>query len=72
LKSVSAQPAGRSNNWAGSAGGPVRVPWLYNGKDKLFFFFAYNAAKDVKTEEANQVTALCRAMRIARVISPTC
>ncbi len=55
LKSVSAQPSGRSNNWAGSVGGPVRVPWLFNGKDKLFFFFGYNAAKDVKTEEASQV-----------------
>ncbi len=55
LKSVSPQPPGRSNNWAGSVGGPVRVPWLYNGKDRLFFFFAYNAAKDVKTEEATAV-----------------
>src|SRR5262245_6022577 len=55
LKSVSPQPAGRSNNWAGSVGGPVRVPWLFNCKEKLFFFFAYNAAKDVKTEEANAV-----------------
>jgi hypothetical protein len=55
LKSESPQPPGRSNNWAGSAGGPVRVPWLFNGRDKLFFFFGYNAAKDVKTEEANAV-----------------
>ena len=55
LKSQSPQPPGRSNNWAGSAGGPVRVPWLFNGRDKLFFFFGYNAAKDVKTEEANAV-----------------
>jgi hypothetical protein len=55
LKSQSPQPSGRSNNWAGSAGGPVRVPWLYNGKDRLFFFFGYNAAKDVKTEEATAV-----------------
>ncbi|MFN7928627.1 MAG: TonB-dependent receptor [Blastocatellia bacterium] len=55
LQSVSPQPTGRSNNWAGSVGGPVRVPWLFNGRDKLFFFFGYNAAKDVKTEEANQV-----------------
>jgi hypothetical protein len=55
LRSQSPQPSGRSNNWAGSAGGPVRVPWLFNGRDKLFFFFGYNAAKDVKTEEANQV-----------------
>jgi carboxypeptidase family protein len=55
LKSVSPQPPGRSNNWAGSVGGPVSIPKLYNGKDKLFFFFAYNAAKDVKTEEATAV-----------------
>ena len=55
IEIVSPQPPGRSNNWAGSAGGPVRVPWLYNGRDKLFFFFGYNAAKDVKTEEANAV-----------------
>jgi Carboxypeptidase regulatory-like domain/TonB dependent receptor len=55
LASGSAQPAGRSNNWATSVGGPVRIPKLYNGKDKLFFFFAYNAARDVKTEEANAV-----------------
>src|SRR5262245_48154909 len=55
LKSQSPQPPGRSNNWAASAGGPVRVPWLFNGRDKLFFFFGYNAAKDVKTEEANAV-----------------
>lgn len=55
LKSQSPQPSGRSNNWAGSVGGPVRVPWLFNGRDKLFFFFSYNAAKDVKTEEATAV-----------------
>jgi Carboxypeptidase regulatory-like domain len=55
LRSESAQPAGRSNNWAGSVGGPVRVPKLFNGEDKLFFFFAYNAARDVKTEEATAV-----------------
>ncbi|MFN0121881.1 MAG: carboxypeptidase regulatory-like domain-containing protein, partial [Blastocatellia bacterium] len=55
LQSVSAQPTGRSNNWSTSGGGPVRVPWVFNGKDKLFFFFSYNAFKDVKTEEATNV-----------------
>ncbi len=55
LKSVSPQPTGRSNNWAASGGGPVRVPKLYDGRDKLFFFFSYNAFKDVKTEEATNV-----------------
>jgi Carboxypeptidase regulatory-like domain len=55
LRSEQRQPSGRSNNWAGSVGGPVRVPWLYNGRDRLFFFFSYNGFKDVKTEEANAV-----------------
>ncbi len=49
------QPTGRSNNWAASVGGPVRVPWLFNGKDKLFFFFSTNGLKEVKPEEP-QVT----------------
>lgn len=26
----------------GSLGGPVRLPWLYNGKDKTFFFINYD------------------------------
>ena len=55
LRAQERQPSGRSNNWAGSVGGPVRVPWLYNGRDKLFFFFSYNGFKDVKTEEATAV-----------------
>jgi hypothetical protein len=29
------------NDFGASVGGPVRVPWLYNGKDKTFFFFNY-------------------------------
>ncbi len=51
LKTKERQQTGRSNNYAGVVGGPVRVPWLYNGKDRLFFFFSYNGLKEVKTEE---------------------
>ena len=29
------------NEFGVSAGGPVRIPHLYNGRDKTFFFFAY-------------------------------
>ena len=25
-----------------SAGGPVRIPGLFNGKDRLFFFLSYD------------------------------
>ncbi|MCU1225660.1 MAG: hypothetical protein JWQ42_3753 [Edaphobacter sp.] len=31
----------RQNEYGGDIGGPVRIPKLYNGKDKTFFFFAY-------------------------------
>lgn len=29
------------NEFGASVGGPIRIPRLYNGKDKSFFFFAY-------------------------------
>ena len=51
LRSEPKQPSGRSNNYAASLGGPVIVPKIYNGKDKLFFFFIFNGFKDSKTEE---------------------
>src|SRR5262245_50548788 len=45
------QPSGRSNNYAASIGGPVWVPKLFKGTDRLFFFFIFNGFKDNKTEE---------------------
>src|SRR5216683_922880 len=35
------RPADHQNNFGGSLGGPVRIPKLYDGKDKTFFFFSY-------------------------------
>lgn len=29
------------NEFGGSIGGPIRIPRIYNGKDRSFFFFAY-------------------------------
>ncbi|HKX32553.1 MAG TPA: carboxypeptidase regulatory-like domain-containing protein, partial [Blastocatellia bacterium] len=49
------QEPGRSNNWAATFGGPVRVPRLFNGKDRLFFFFSYNGLKESKTEDPRNV-----------------
>ena len=51
------QASGRSNTYAATIGGPVRVPGLWDGKDKLFFFFAFNGYKEAKSEE---VTAINR------------
>jgi len=52
LRSRDKQPTGRSNNWGVSGGGPVIVPKLFNGTNKLFWFFTYNGFKDVKVEDA--------------------
>ena len=54
LRNEERQPSGHSNNWAATIGGPVVIPKLYSGKNKLFVFFSYNGFKDSKTEEANQ------------------
>lgn len=36
-----ATPVDIKNDYGGTLGGPVRVPHLYNGTDKLFFFFSW-------------------------------
>jgi hypothetical protein len=36
----------RQNQFGGTLGGPVWIPKVYNGKDKLFFFFAYEGFYD--------------------------
>lgn len=46
------QPSGHSNNYAGTLGGPIIIPKLYNGKDKLFFFFSFDGFQDRKTTES--------------------
>lgn len=49
------QGPGRSNNFGGTLGGPVRLPKLYNGTDKLFFFFSYNGIYQSKAETTSSV-----------------
>jgi hypothetical protein len=34
-------PADKQNDYGGAFGGPLRIPHLYNGKDKTFFFFSW-------------------------------
>lgn len=35
------RPRNRRNDYGGTLGGPVSIPKIYNGKDRTFFFFAY-------------------------------
>src|SRR5215204_2591110 len=41
-----ARPESKSDRFGGYLSGPVRFPWLYNGKDKSFFLFGYEGIRD--------------------------
>lgn len=36
----------KQSDFGFSVGGPVKIPWLYNGKDKTFFFVAYEGFRN--------------------------
>jgi len=44
-KDTPEQPAGRSNQFGGTIGGPVSIPKLFNGRDRAFFFFSYDGVQ---------------------------
>lgn len=52
LRNSPKQPSGHSNNYAGTLGGPIVIPKLVNGRNKLFFFFSYDGFEDKKTTES--------------------
>src|SRR5258708_3142614 len=45
-------PPLRQNDFGGVLGGPVRIPHLYNGKDKTFFFFSYEGLRLLQPQAA--------------------
>jgi hypothetical protein len=47
------EPALRQNDFGGTLGGPVRIPHLYNGKDKTFFFVSYEGLRLVSPQPAS-------------------
>jgi hypothetical protein len=46
IRNTPKQDSGRSNNYAATIGGPIRIPKLFDGRDHLFFFFSYQGNKD--------------------------
>jgi hypothetical protein len=42
----------RYNRWGATVGGPIWLPKLYDGRNRTFFFFAYEGLKDVFPEPA--------------------
>jgi hypothetical protein len=67
-KTPSSGPARRpramdtQNDFGASVGGPVRVPWLYNGKDKTFFFFNYEGFRQINGGTSAAMWAPTQAM----------
>ena len=40
------RPAEHTNQFGGTAGGPVMIPKVYDGRDKTFWFFGYEGLQD--------------------------
>lgn len=47
------EPGIHQNDFGGTAGGPVRIPGIYNGKDKTFFFVSYEGLRLVTPQPAS-------------------
>ncbi|MCU1335473.1 MAG: hypothetical protein JWO19_1054 [Bryobacterales bacterium] len=41
------RPKTRRDDMGGTLGGPVRIPKVYNGRDRTFFFFSYETFREV-------------------------
>ena len=60
------------NIWSGAVGGPVRVPWLFNGRNKLFFFMDYEGTRSA-TAGSTTASVLSTKMRtgdFSELLSP--
>ncbi len=49
--------------WGGTAGGPLYIPTIYNGKNKTFFFMAYEGIKDSRPRNNGTPTVPTAAMK---------
>lgn len=49
-------PDFKFDRWGGTAGGPVWIPKLYNGKSKTFFFFGYEGIHDARPRNDSGTT----------------
>ncbi len=52
---VQKQATGRSNNYGFSAAGPVWLPKIFNGKDKVFWTFTWNGIRQSKAETTSSM-----------------
>ncbi len=50
------RPVLKRNQFGGTIGGPITVPKLINGKDRFFFFFAYQGQRQTATQSQGLVS----------------
>lgn len=55
----------RQNDFGGTFGGPVRLPRLYDGRDKTFFFFSYEGVRLTSPQAALLTEVPSAALRSA-------
>lgn len=57
------RPQVRRHNFGGSFGGPVKLPKLYNGTDRTFFFANYEMFRDIQNQNLGDGTVPTEAFR---------
>ena len=50
------QPGGHANDFGFTLGGPVYIPKLINGKNKLFWFFSYSGNRTRQPARSSEIT----------------
>lgn len=66
------RPTQRRNDWGGTIGGPVRIPKLYDGLNKTFFFYTYEQYREsglVNNQIGTVPTAAYRAGNFATALT---
>ncbi len=65
-------PSFKRHQFGGSLGGPVDIPKVYKGKDKTFFFFAYEGLRQgaARTLTTTVPTAVQRAGDFSQTLNP--
>ncbi len=48
-----AQPALRQNDFGGTIGGPVLLPWIYSGRERTFFLVSYEGLRLAQPQAAD-------------------
>src|SRR5262245_4878047 len=63
-------PYGTEHIFAGTIGGPVRLPRIYDGKDRTFFFFAYQNQRRASNSTVNVLVPTAAGRSTLRSLFP--